>query len=106
MIGTLFREFGITLVAAIIISMLVSLTLTPALCSCFLSAHVVPEKSNGIGAWLERMYLRILRLYTVALDFSLRHALLLALTPLLLIVSTVMLAGTIKKVHSRSKTLA
>ncbi len=91
MIGTLFREFGITLVAAIIISMLVSLTLTPALCSRFLSAHVVPEKSNGIGAWLERMYLRILRLYTVALDFSLRHALLLALTPLLLIVLTVML---------------
>ncbi len=97
MIGTLFREFGITLVAAIIISMLVSLTLTPALCSRFLSAHVVPEKSNGIGAWLERMYLRILRLYTVALDFSLRHALLLALTPLLLIVLTVMLAGAISK---------
>lgn len=97
MIGTLFGEFGITLVAAIIISMLVSLTLTPALCSRFLSAHVVPEKSNGIGAWLERMYLRILRLYTVALDFSLRHALLLALTPLLLIVLTVMLAGAISK---------
>ncbi len=97
MIGTLFREFGITLVSAIIISMLVSLTLTPALCSRFLSAHVVPEKSNGIGAWLERMYLRILRLYTVALDFSLRHALLLALTPLLLIVLTVMLAGAISK---------
>ncbi|AXI83266.1 efflux RND transporter permease subunit [Xylella taiwanensis] len=97
MVGILFREFAITLVAAIIVSMLVSLTLTPALCSRFLSAHVAPEKSNGADAWLERIYTHILHLYTAALDFSLRHALLLALTPLLLIVLTVMLAGAIKK---------
>ncbi|HHW4679147.1 MAG TPA: efflux RND transporter permease subunit [Xylella sp.] len=97
MIGTLFREFAITLVTAIMISMLVSLTLTPALCSRFLSAHAVPEKSNGIGVWLEQIHTRILRVYTVALDFSLRHALLLALTPLLLMVFTILLAGAIKK---------
>ncbi|MEQ4576516.1 MAG: efflux RND transporter permease subunit, partial [Gammaproteobacteria bacterium] len=38
MIGAFFREFTVTLVAAIVVSMLVSLTLTPALCSRFLSA--------------------------------------------------------------------
>jgi multidrug efflux pump len=97
MIGAFFREFTVTLVAAICVSAVVSLTLTPALCSRFLSAHAEPEKPGRFGAWLERMHGRMLRVYTVALDFSLRHALLLALTPLLLIVATVFLAGAVKK---------
>ncbi|EQD31956.1 Acriflavin resistance protein, partial [mine drainage metagenome] len=37
--GMLFREFSVTLVAAILISALVSLTLTPSLCGQFLRAH-------------------------------------------------------------------
>ncbi|WP_267118697.1 efflux RND transporter permease subunit, partial [Xanthomonas sacchari] len=44
-----------------------------------------------------RMHDRMLRVYTVALDFSLRHALLLALPPLLLIAATAFLAGAVKK---------
>ncbi|MEB1610328.1 efflux RND transporter permease subunit [Xanthomonas campestris pv. campestris] len=97
MIGAFFREFTVTLVAAIVVSMLVSLTLTPALCSRFLSAHTEPEKPGRFGAWLDRMHERMLAVYTVALDFSLRHALLLSLTPLLLIAATVFLGGAVKK---------
>ncbi|PPT96420.1 efflux RND transporter permease subunit [Xanthomonas arboricola] len=97
MIGAFFREFTVTLVAAIVMSMLVSLTLTPALCSRFLSAHTEPEKRGRFGAWLDRMHERMLAVYTVALDFSLRHALLLSLTPLLLIAATVFLGGAVKK---------
>ncbi|ALS93603.1 efflux RND transporter permease subunit [Xanthomonas oryzae] len=97
MIGAFFREFTVTLVAAIVVSMLVSLTLTPALCSRFLSAHAEPEKPGRLGAWLDRMHERMLRVYTVALDFSLRHALLLSLTPLLLIAATIFLVGAVKK---------
>ncbi|MBD7922093.1 efflux RND transporter permease subunit [Xanthomonas bonasiae] len=97
MIGTFFREFTVTLVAAICVSAVVSLTLTPALCSRFLSAHAEPERPSRFGAWLERVHAGMLRVYTVALDFSLRHALLLALTPLLLIAATVFLAGAVKK---------
>ncbi|HBK47199.1 MAG TPA: acriflavin resistance protein, partial [Xanthomonadaceae bacterium] len=97
MIGAFFREFTVTLVAAIVVSMLVSLTLTPALCSRFLSAHREPENPGRFGAWLDRVHAGMLRVYTVALDFSLRHALLLSLTPLLLIGATVMLAGAVKK---------
>jgi len=97
MIGVFFREFTVTLVAAICVSAVVSLTLTPALCSRFLSAHAEPERPGRFGAWLERVHAGMLRVYTVALDFSLRHALLLALTPLLLIVATVFLAGAVKK---------
>ncbi|MCC4620616.1 efflux RND transporter permease subunit [Xanthomonas cassavae CFBP 4642] len=97
MMGAFFREFTVTLVAAIVVSMLVSLTLTPALCSRFLSAHTEPEKPSRFGAWLDRMHERMLAVYTVALDFSLRHALLLSLTPLLLIAATIFLGGAVKK---------
>lgn len=97
MVGAFFREFTITLVAAIVVSMIVSLTLTPALCSRFLSAHAEPEKPSRIGRFLDAAHDRMLRVYTVCLDFSLRHALLLSLTPILLIVATVMLGGAVKK---------
>ena len=96
LIGIFFREFTVTLVAAIVVSMLVSLTLTPALCSRFLTTHGHAEPGR-FGAWLERMHERLLRVYTRALDFSLRHALLLSLTPLLLIGATVVLLGMVKK---------
>ncbi|WP_313348862.1 efflux RND transporter permease subunit [Stenotrophomonas sp.] len=97
MVGAFFREFTVTLVAAIVVSMIVSLTLTPALCSRFLSEHTEPEKPSRIGRFLDATHDRMLRVYTVCLDFSLRHALLLSLTPILLIVATVMLAGAVKK---------
>ncbi len=97
MVGAFFREFTVTLVAAIVVSMIVSLTLTPALCSRFLIAHAEPEKPSRIGRFLDATHDRMLRVYTVCLDFSLRHALLLSLTPILLIVATVMLAGAVKK---------
>jgi multidrug efflux pump len=97
MVGAFFREFTITLVAAIVVSMIVSLTLTPALCSRFLSAHAEPDKPSRIGRFLDATHDRMLRVYTVCLDFSLRHALLLSLTPILLIVATVMLGGAVKK---------
>ncbi|WP_314103299.1 efflux RND transporter permease subunit [uncultured Stenotrophomonas sp.] len=97
MVGAFFREFTVTLVAAIVVSMIVSLTLTPALCSRFLSAHNEPDKPSRIGRFLDAAHDRMLRVYTVCLDFSLRHALLLSLTPILLIVATVMLAGAVKK---------
>ncbi|MEB1831284.1 efflux RND transporter permease subunit [Xanthomonas campestris pv. campestris] len=97
MVGAFFREFTVTLVAAIVVSMLVSLTLTPALCSRFLSADTAPETPSRFGAWLDRMHDRMLAVYTVALDFSLRHALLLSLTPLVLIAATIFLGGAVKK---------
>jgi len=86
--GMFMHQFTMTLVAAIVMSALVSLTLTPSLCGCFLSAHREPDKPSKLGAALDRFHARMLRMYTRALDFSLRHALALALTPLALIVAT------------------
>ncbi len=63
----LFREFSITLVAAIVISLMVSLTLTPMLCSRWLrkrdEAHrnVLQRLSDGAFSWLLRGYGKTLR---------------------------------------------
>ncbi len=97
MMGAFFREFTLTLVAAILVSALVSLTLTPALCARFLQPHEVNARQSRTNRLLDRVHEGMLRIYTVALDFSLRHALLLALTPLLLIVATFYLAGAVSK---------
>jgi multidrug efflux pump len=45
-IGRLFREFAVTLSAAILISMVISLTTTPAMCAHLLKAHKEGERHN------------------------------------------------------------
>jgi len=94
--GMFMHEFAMTLVAAIVVSALVSLTLTPALCGRFLNGHSEPEKPTRLGLALDRFHAGMLRIYTRALNFSLRHALMFALTPLVLIVATFFLFGVVK----------
>jgi multidrug efflux pump len=95
--GMFMHEFAVTLVAAIIVSATVSLTLTPALCGRFLSGHAVrAAPPSRLGHALDRFHAGMLRFYTRALDFSLRHALSFALTPLLLIIATFFLLNVVK----------
>lgn len=69
----LFREFSITLVAAIIVSLLVSLTLTPMLCARWLKPHV--EKAPGRWQRLgDRVQARVLKAYERSLDWALKHS--------------------------------
>jgi multidrug efflux pump len=94
--GMFFKEFTVTLVAAIVVSALVSLTLTPSLCGHFLTAHKNDKPESKFGRALERGQDRLVGLYRRALDWSLRHALLMALTPLVLVGITFVLAGMVK----------
>ncbi|MHB1059205.1 MAG: efflux RND transporter permease subunit [Rhodanobacter sp.] len=96
--GMFMHEFAVTLVAAITVSALVSLTLTPALCGRFLSGHAEKEKAkpSRLARTLDGFHAGMLRVYTRALNFSLRHALLFSLTPLALIVATFFLFGVVK----------
>ncbi|KZX56713.1 MAG: MdtB/MuxB family multidrug efflux RND transporter permease subunit [Pseudomonas sp.] len=50
-VGRLFREFAITLAVAILISLVVSLTLTPMMCAKLLKPHAAEEKPD----WVERL---------------------------------------------------
>lgn len=80
-VGRLFREFAITLAVAILISLAVSLTLTPMMCARLLPAHVASDKPG----FLDRVQAR----YAGWLDVTLRHQRL----TLLVMVGTVVLTG-------------
>ena len=52
-VGRLFREFAVTVTLAIVVSVLVSLTLTPMLCSRYLKDHH-GERHGRLYQWFER----------------------------------------------------
>jgi HAE1 family hydrophobic/amphiphilic exporter-1 len=77
-LGRLLHEFAVTITAAILVSGLVSLTLTPMLCSRFLhpnvgSAHAGDMPHGRLYAWSERIFERVLRFYERTLHASMRH---------------------------------
>jgi hydrophobe/amphiphile efflux-1 (HAE1) family protein len=70
-IGRLFREFALTVTAAIFVSVIVSLTLTPMLCSRFLAAH--GEHHGRIYRAIEWGFESLIGGYRRMLDVVLRH---------------------------------
>src|SRR6201996_1869791 len=71
-VGRLFHEFAITVIAAIAVSVVVSLTLTPMLCSRFLvSEH---DREHGrLYRFIEKCFDMLLDGYRRGLDLVLRH---------------------------------
>src|SRR5580700_4012194 len=72
-LGRLFREFSVTICVSILISGVVSITLTPMLCSRFLKAPSHHKKPSGLGAATERAFDWLLHQYDVTLQIVLRH---------------------------------
>ncbi|MBU0724762.1 MAG: efflux RND transporter permease subunit [Alphaproteobacteria bacterium] len=72
LIERLFREFSITLTAAILISLVLSLTLTPSLC-----AHLLPPRTERPAGRLARgagaVFGELKGMYANSLSWSLRH---------------------------------
>jgi multidrug efflux pump len=71
-VGRLFREFAITLAVAILVSMVVSLTLTPMLCAHLLR-HVPEGEKGRFAAWGDRQYQKVLNGYDRGLVWVLDH---------------------------------
>ncbi|BAQ81201.1 MULTISPECIES: efflux RND transporter permease subunit [Pseudomonas] len=71
-IESLFREFSITLAAAIVVSLVVSLTLTPMLCARWLKPHT-PGQENRLQRWSRRSNEWMVGKYATSLDWVLRH---------------------------------
>jgi multidrug efflux pump len=79
----LFREFSITLAAAMLISLLVSLTLTPSLCARWLRPHreansaenenLTAGMENRMAAYSHEMFESLKNGYARSLDWALRH---------------------------------
>ena len=73
-VGLLMREFAVTLSAAVVLSLVLSLTLTPMLCAKFLKAPKPP--SNPITRMLAKGFSNLESGYVRALDAVLRYKLL------------------------------
>ena len=86
-IGRLFREFAVTVAVAVIASAIMSLTLTPVLCSLFLKEEGLHPKGR-FNRGAERVFQAALRGYDRGLNFIFRHQFAALLATLLLMVAT------------------
>ncbi len=85
-VGRLFREFAVTMAAAIVISMVISLTATPMMC-----AHLLPEREHHgrFYQWSERGFNSLVQGYARTLDVALRFS----MVTLLILLATIGLTG-------------
>ncbi|OUS83705.1 efflux RND transporter permease subunit [Pseudomonas putida] len=70
-VRNLFQEFSITLAAAIIVSLVVSLTLTPMLCARWLKPHQAQQ--TRLQRWSDKLHQRMVAAYDRSLGWALRH---------------------------------
>lgn len=78
-IGRLFREFAVTLSAAVLISLLISLTTTPMMCAWLLKPDAHDKPPGRVARWFERGFNRVHRGYETSLDWALHSKLLVML---------------------------
>ncbi|MGE7989895.1 efflux RND transporter permease subunit [Pseudomonas sp. NPDC089554] len=95
-IRSLFQEFSITLAAAIIVSLVVSLTLTPMLCARWLKPHQ-PQRQTRLQQWSDRLHQRMVAGYDRSLGWALRHRRLTLLSLLVTIVVNIALYVVVPK---------
>ncbi|MBS0642583.1 MAG: efflux RND transporter permease subunit [Proteobacteria bacterium] len=88
-VGRIFREFAIVVSITIVLSAIVSLTLTPMLCSRFLASPT--HRHSKTYQWVEAFFDSMLRFYTRTLDIALRFRFL----TLLVFIATVTLTGVL-----------
>lgn len=96
LVESLFREFSITLSASIIVSLVVSLTLTPMLCARWLKPHV-PGSENRLQRWSNRVNDRMVAGYDRSLGWVMRHRRLTLLSLLVTVVVNVALYVVVPK---------
>jgi HAE1 family hydrophobic/amphiphilic exporter-1 len=72
-LGRLLNEFAVTIAVAILVSGVVSLTLTPMLCSRFLKPHKESKKPGRFFQASEKLFDWMRDVYQHTLKFSLKH---------------------------------
>jgi hydrophobic/amphiphilic exporter-1 (mainly G- bacteria), HAE1 family len=96
LIGRIFREFSITIIVSIFASGIVSLTLTPLMCSRLLSRRGKGARKNWIERIIGGVEHRVLGLYGRSLWFFLRHRWISALIWVICLLGTVALFTGVK----------
>ncbi len=70
-VGRLFREFAVTLSAAVMISLVISLTTTPMMCAWLLRPDAHEHRPGRVSRWFARGFERLQRGYEHSLDWAL-----------------------------------
>ncbi|HEY2102168.1 MAG TPA: efflux RND transporter permease subunit, partial [Chthoniobacterales bacterium] len=97
LIGRLFHEFAVTLSAAILVSGIVSLTLTPMLCGRFLKAENPNEKRGVFNRATEGAFDAMHNFYARTLKWVLEHEYLMLMVTAAVIITTVWLYTVVPK---------
>ncbi|WP_413722040.1 efflux RND transporter permease subunit [Sodalis sp. RH23] len=95
-VGRLFREFAITLAVAILVSMVVSLTLTPMLCA-YLLRHIPAEQQSRFNRKGGQLFDKLVAGYDRWLTVVLDHQRLMLLVALLTLALTALLYLVVPK---------
>jgi len=73
--GVIYRQFSITIVSAMLLSAVVAIVLTPALCATMLKPINHDRKKRGIGAWFNRNFDRATNGYVSSIAYLLKRPL-------------------------------
>jgi multidrug efflux pump len=95
LVGRMFREFALTLTIAVVTSMVVSLTLTPMMCSRLLRHD--PGDGNRVTRAFNRLVDRTIEGYHKSLEWVLRHQTMTMVTTAATLVATIWLYVIIPK---------
>lgn len=90
-VGLLFHEFAVTLSIAILLSMLVSLTVTPTMCAYVLTRRRPDAPPTRGTRWVVALLDRLRDAYSRSLDAVLDHSLLVGIVLIALVVGNVLL---------------
>ncbi len=93
-IGKFFFQFGITITAAVFLSLLEALTLAPMRCAEFLE---IGERKSMIGKFYESLMKRLERGYATGVAWSIQHRALVLIGATLFFVASLFLAPHIRK---------
>lgn len=93
-VGKFFKSFAVVVTFGILVSLMVSLTLTPMLCSRYLRAET---RQNRLYRWLERFFNGMDEWYRRLLDKVLDHRWLVVLATLLVVASSAFFFKQVEK---------
>jgi multidrug efflux pump len=88
LVGRMFREFALTLTIAVVVSAIVSLTLTPMMCSRLLR-HRAAKAGNRVGQFFNRAIDRTVHYYGRSLEWVLGHQRMTLLVTLATLIATI-----------------
>jgi multidrug efflux pump len=94
--GRLFHEFAVTLATSVVISMVISLTVTPAMCA-YLLKPARQERHGRLYRWSERGFDFLLAAYRTTLGWAIGHPKLVIFSLVLTLALNVVLAGIVQK---------